>query len=604
VNGVIDGLSMNEQKVLEAYDICSILVVPLHLQGEFWGFISYDDCHAKRVFSDDDVDLLQSASLLMINAIRRSEILSELIVAREDAISNARAKSDFLSNMSHEIRTPLNAVIGMTSIGKSAEDVERKDYAFERIEDASTHLLGVINDILDMSKIDAKKMELSLIDFNFEKMLRRVVNVINFRVDEKHQKLTVNIDEKIPYMLHGDDQRLAQVVTNLLSNSVKFTPENGAIHLETTFIQQTEEICTLQIAVSDTGIGITPEQQTKLFSSFQQAESGTSRKFGGTGLGLSISKHIIEMMGGEIKVESKINKGSTFSFTVPLQRVKDESKPRLFAEGVNLKNLRALAVDDDPSVCEYFREISNRVGVSIDTAQSADEALRRIDAQGAYDLYFIDLRMPGMDGLELSQRIKSESKQGSVIVMISTTEWNTIEDEAKKAGVDTFLSKPLFPSAIVDVVNECFGISAMRYDVRTSEEGRFEGYRLLLAEDVEINREIVLALLEPTGLQVDCAENGAQALHMFREAPEKYDLIFMDIQMPEMDGYEATVAIRALDLPFANTIPIIAMTANVFKEDIEQCIAAGMNDHVGKPLDFDEVRELLHRYLPRHSRLR
>ena len=376
-----------------------------------------------------------------------------------------QAKSEFLANMSHEIRTPINAIIGMTAIGKSSTDMERVSYCLSRIEDASNHLLGVISDILDMSKIEANKLELSPIEFVFEDMLRRVINVVHFRVDEKQQKLTIHVDSAIPKILIGDDHRLAQVITNLMGNAVKFTPSGGAISLNTRLIDEENDICTIQFDITDTGIGISQEQQARLFISFQQAESSTTRTFGGTGLGLAISKSIVETMGGKIWINSELEKGSTFSFTVQVKR-----------------------------------------GAEI------------LDAQQ------------------------------------------------------------------VDVENNNTAVS-------------FAKNHILLVDDVEINREILLALLEPIHLKIDCAENGAEAVRMFNEAPGKYDMIFMDIQMPIMDGYEATQRIRALDIPYAKEIPIVAMTANVFKEDIENCLKAGMSDHVGKPFNFDDVLETLQKYL-------
>ena len=523
----------------------------------------------------------------------------DLEVAVEAAEAASRAKSAFLANMSHEIRTPMNAIIGMTAIGKSAADTERKDYCFVKIEDASKHLLGIINDILDMSKIEANKFELSPTEYIFEKILQQVVNVINFRVDQKQQKLMVHIDEAIPRNLIGDDQRLAQVITNLLGNAVKFTPEKGSISIDTRFLGEENNVCTIQVSVTDTGIGISKEQQDRLFQSFAQAESTTTRKFGGTGLGLAISRNIVEMMGGKIWIESELGKGSTFTFTIKAQRG-TEKKHGLLAANVNLSNVRILIVDDDPDVLEYFEDIMRRFGISCDVASGGEDALRLINAKGSYNIYFVDWRMPGIDGIALTRAIKAKTyvPGSSVVIMISAAEWNTIEEEAKQAGVDKFLPKPLFPSAIADIFSECLGVDKQEVkNIKHDTAGVFAGYRILLAEDVEINREIVLALLEPTQLGVDCASNGVEAVRMFSEAPEKYEIIFMDIQMPEMDGYEATRRIRELDSPIAKNIPIIAMTANVFREDVEKCLEAGMSSHLGKPLDFDKVMEKLHFYL-------
>jgi signal transduction histidine kinase/FixJ family two-component response regulator/PAS domain-containing protein len=471
VNGPLAKLSHDEQEALAPFDIESILVIPIFLEDRFWGFMSFDDCHQDREFSTDEVNILKSGALMIASTVERSTMERERTEALEQAIQASKAKGDFLSNMSHEMRTPMNAIIGMTSIGKSSAAIERKDYAFEKIEDASTHLLGVINDILDMSKIEANKLEISPTSFDFEKMLQKVVNVINFYVEQHTQAFHLTIDNRIPRTVTGDAQRIAQVITNLLSNAVKFTPDGGAIHLDVHYVEEEDDCITLRIEVVDTGIGITPEQQARLFNSFEQAESGTSRKFGGTGLGLAISKRIVEMMGGRIWIESEEGKGAAFIFTIQVRR--DE-------EGV----------------------ASLREGGQAPT--------------GAPD------------------------------------EW---------------------------------------------EAEQFDGYRVLLVEDMEINREIVFALLEPTLLAIDTAENGLEALEKYAADPARYDLILMDMQMPEMDGLEATRRIRALDDPRAQQVPIIAMTANVFREDIERCLKAGMDDHVGKPIDIEEVITKLQRYL-------
>jgi signal transduction histidine kinase/CheY-like chemotaxis protein len=394
--------------------------------------------------------------------------VSLLTKAKSDAESASKAKSEFLSRMSHEMRTPMNAIIGMTAIGKAATDIERKEYCLDRISEASEHLLGVINDILDMSKIEANKFELSCTTFDFQKMLRRVVGVVNFRVDEKGQRLSADVDARIPQNIVSDEQRLAQVIANLLSNAVKFTPEGGTVALSAVNAGERDGMFTLRVSVEDTGIGISEEQQQRLFTSFEQADGGVSRKFGGTGLGLAISRSIVHMMGGRIWVDSELDEGARFSFEVPVRGAAD-----------------------------------------------ADDA-----------------------------------------------------DDAHEEGTEAF-----------------------------SDAGVLKGKRIMIAEDVEINREVVAALLEHTGVEIDFACDGKEAIERFTAAPATYDMILMDIHMPKVDGYEAARRIRASGSPQATAMPIVAMTANVFSEDIERCLAAGMNDHIGKPIDADALIAKIKRYL-------
>ncbi|MDR2714219.1 MAG: response regulator [Coriobacteriales bacterium] len=516
----------------------------------------------------------------------------------EVAEQESRAKSSFLANMSHEIRTPMNAIIGMTSIGRHSSDRSRIRDCFDKIDVASKHLLGVINDILDMSKIEAGKFELSLEDFNFEKMLQRVVGVNKFRIEEKQQDFEVHVDRKIPKVLHGDDQHLAQVISNLLSNAVKFTPDKGAISINTELVENDKGMCTIKMSVADSGIGISPEQQAKLFKSFQQADSTTSKKFGGTGLGLAISKQIIELMDGEIWVDSELGNGATFSFTVKLTEGAEQLKP-----SYDWTHLKVLAVEDDPDALWYFKEIMRSLGIACDTAETAEYALRLIGENGGYDLCFVDWKLPGIDGIELVKRIRSQKKKRALpcyVVLMSAFDWSEVESVAKAAGVDRFVSKPLFSSDIEGVIDELFGEELVVSDGDVTQHiGQFEGYHILLAEDIEINREIVVTLLEPTKLTIDCAVNGIETYEMFKAHPDAYDAIFMDVQMPEMDGYETTQKIRELGFEKALDIPIIAMTANVFKDDVQKCLDSGMNSHVGKPLDIEEVIEKLALYLPK-----
>jgi len=536
-----------------------------------------------------------------VAAIALFHDMTDLVRAKEEAERASKAKSNFLSNMSHEMRTPMNAIIGMTSIARSSDSLEKKEYCLGKIEEASTHLLGVINDILDMSKIEADKFELSYAEFNFERLFMRTANVVNYRIDEKGQNFIVKIDKNTPRFIVSDEQRLAQVIANLLSNAAKFTPEHGTITLSAKTLEEKDGLCTLRIEVSDTGIGISKEQQEKLFQSFVQADGSISRKFGGTGLGLAISKRIVEMMDGDIWVESTPGKGSTFIFTIRAQRGSQQEMCAL-PGNVDWENLRVLAVDDSSDVLEYFQNMAETFGFhcsgALDGFAACDLVARNADTP--YHVIFVDWKMPGMNGVDLARKIKEECGENSIVIMISANEWSVIETEARAAGVVKFIPKPLFASVIIDCVTECLqGTDCYRLEHSDTRQtiDCFAGKRILLAEDIEVNREIAISLLEHTGIVIDCAENGIEAFKMAAESAAPYDLILMDIHMPEQDGYETTRKIRSLEGHPMRGIPIVAMTANVFREDIDQCLAAGMNDHLGKPLDISEVMAKLHKYL-------
>jgi signal transduction histidine kinase/DNA-binding response OmpR family regulator len=522
---------------------------------------------------------------------------SELHRMRTEALISARAKSDFLANMSHEIRTPLNAVISMTHIGKTSPDIDRKDYAFGQIGGAADHLLGIINDILDMSKIEANKLELNKAAFNVEEMLRRAANVISFKTSEKHQQFSVNIAEAVPVGIITDDLRLTQIVTNLLSNAVKFTPEGGLIELSADLVEQKGRLCTLGFSVKDTGIGIPRENIERIFHSFEQVESSTARKFGGTGLGLAISKRFVELLGGELTVVSEPGSGSTFSFTIRAERTEDV--PRMVLDPlINPAKLRMLIVSSEEMPLRHSNELLKRLGITSALAHSREEAEEMLEGKH-YDLCVLGGQINGIESIDLAHFIREQGAADHVIMSLYPFEVVNIEAHEVGSVTDGYLTKPLFLSDCITMLNKLFGEVREEEKDEPEEEIDFSGVQLLLAEDLEVNKEIVFALLEPLGFKIDWAKNGIETLDKYTSDPGRYQLILMDMQMPEMDGLEATRKIRALSDYRASKVPIIALTANVFKEDVESSLAAGMNDHIGKPLDYDELIKKLAHYLNR-----
>ncbi len=544
----------------------------------------------------------------VLNKVVLLNDITDMQCALEQAQAGSRAKSEFLSRMSHEIRTPMNAIIGMTEIGRRTDDMARVKDCLNKIHGASSHLLSLINDVLDMSKIEAGKLELTVEPFDLERALVDVSNVIAVRAVEKRVEFLVNIDSHLPRTVLGDRLRLIQVITNLLSNAVKFTPEHGCVQL--TVLAEPDDTpggTGVSFAVTDTGIGISEEQKSRLFTSFEQADASISGRFGGTGLGLAISQRIAQMMGGGIRVASEPGKGSTFTFSVHLRHA-EKLPERLACDIAVYRSLRALVVDDSAETLTFFNNILGQIGLRYELADSGEAAVKLARAargkNAGFDVVFVDYLMPGMDGIETSRRLRKVLGDGVHVIMVSASDWQEIRSEAEAAGITRFIHKPLFSSSILNVLNELVAGERIMQNLAAAEPepraATFSQGRILLAEDIEINREIALALMEDTGLAIDCAEDGEMAVRMFREAATPYDLVFMDIQMPSMTGLEATRRIRALDVPWAKTVPIVAMTANAFNEDVRECLAVGMNGHLGKPINIKELRATLVKYL-RHK---
>ena len=501
----------------------------------------------------------------------------------------SQAKSNFLSRMSHEMRTPMNAIIGMSKIAESTDDTDKLKYCLSMIGNSAEHLLALINDILDMSKIEAGKFDIHAAPFNLEETLSTICSLIVEKAGEKELHFSVDLGVGMPLRYIGDSLRLSQILANLLSNAVKFTPQGGRISMGVREVERRGKSSVLRFTVTDTGIGMTREQTAKLFNAFEQADTSISRRFGGTGLGLAISKNIAEKMNGSISAQSESGKGSTFTVDIEVER-DEHATPVSPPEGVIPSALRLLVVDADEEARARFAAMAGHFGFAVDQSASGEQALE-MNAEKAHDLVFINCSLPEMSALETAKGLDIAGKS-HLIMMGSFREWNTMDRDARCVGVAHFVSTPLFPSALLKVVADVLGKNASAQKQKpetTARKTDLSSVSLLLAEDVPINREIFTALLENTGVRVDEAEDGYAALAKFSQAPEKYDMIIMDVQMPGMDGFEATRAIRASGLPRAESIPIIALTANVFREDIEKCLACGMNDHLAKPIDEAEV---------------
>ena len=588
----------------------NLFSIPIFSANKYWGFMAVHQRKEVAPWNEEAVHLAEAVCGNILLGIERKENLDGMVQRDrelQDAIKTAeksdRAKTEFLSRMSHEIRTPMNAIIGMTKIAADSSDMAKIKSCLNKIDAASKQLLGIINDILDMSKIEAGKLEIDKQPFNLESALQNICTMILVKSDEKKQNLHMYIGRGVPNILNTDEMRLSQVLINLLSNAVKFTPEGGDIKVSVSLKKIEGNIAELEFAVSDNGIGMTDDQQKRLFTAFEQGDGGIARRFGGTGLGLSISKNIVELLGGKIRAESAPDKGSKFIFTIKAEAAEGERRT-ILSKGTSLKNLKVLTVDDSDETRLFIGSLMAENNIPSCEAETAERGLEMLEAaqkEGRpFTLVFMDWNLPGINGLDAAKIIKDKYNGGINVVLISASDWSgNIERSAAGTGIRHFLHKPLFSSMIINTVNEILGVPETENAGKalSAQTPDFKGNTVLVAEDVEINRDILSALLEPTRVALEYAENGKIAVDMFNAAQDKYGLILMDIHMPEMDGYEATRRIRALGTEKSLSVPIIAMTANVFSEDVRRCIEAGMNGHTGKPVDYTKLINKLAEYL-------
>lgn len=528
---------------------------------------------------------------------RQQKILQDALLVAQKAND---AKRDFLSRMSHEIRTPMNAIIGMSAIAFNyLDDKKRTADCLSKITFSSKHLLMLLNDVLDMSKIENGKLNIRQELFDLKNLVTSLADINYGLATAKGLSFEIVISGFKDELLLGDSMRVNQILLNLLSNAIKFTPKGGSVKLEIRMLRSASDKIWLRFIVKDSGIGMKKEFLEHLYEPFEQADNGIARKYGGTGLGMAITKNLVAIMDGTIEVESQEGAGTTFMVDLPFGVSKVDKKT-----AAEIEEMRVLVVDDDNDTCEHAVVLLKGMGVNVDWALNGFEAIEKVrsaceDDGRCYDVCFIDWCMPELDGIETARRMRRYVGPDVLIIIISAYDWSGIEEQAKAAGVNAFIAKPFFASNLYNTLLTVsrkpeLGFSA----VGNKETYDFGGKKVLLVEDNELNMEIASELLKFVNLQVEHAENGKVAVDIFRNSKEKeYALIFMDIQMPLMNGYDAAKCIRSSEHPAAGTIPIIAMTANAFNDDVQAAFDAGMNGHLAKPIDVEVLYKTIARYI-------
>ena len=532
----------------------------------------------------------------MREEMARNELLSEALTSAEQA---NKAKTAFLSNMSHEIRTPMNAIIGLDSIALNDEETPEKTKGYlTKIGESADHLLGLINDILDMSRIESGRMIIKNEEFSFPQLLESLNTMFSGQCQDKGIDYQCHVSSDVDDFYIGDGLKLRQVLINVIGNAVKFT-EKGGVSLDVKKTAGYDGKSTLLFEVADTGIGISDEFMPHLFDTFAQEDESTTSKYGSSGLGMAITKNIVEMMNGNIDVKTKKGEGTTFYITVTLSDVDKHEKSSGDVE-INPEEMSVLIIDDDEVACEHARLVLEKEGISSEIAMSGVEAIEKVKLRHArrtpYNLILVDWKMPDMDGVETTRRIREIVGNESAIIILTAYRWDDVLEEALQAGVDSFIPKPLFATVVIEEFKSAIKKKSMQGgEVKKAD---LSGKRILLAEDMQVNAEIMLMVLEMREMVVDTAENGRIALEKFEAStPGYYDAILMDMRMPEMDGLEATKRIRGLEREDAKQIPIIALTANAFDEDVQRSLQVGMNAHLSKPVEPERLYQTLEEFI-------